>query len=114
VRSCSRCWSPHGGLRRRSDHGAALQTTRSLADARKAFVVNAAGDIIGCSRCVVGLALFAYFQLHTLPPISRRQDPAVLHVADLSARIVGLVIASIMASSLSSVDSAINRARPWW
>src|SRR4029079_645676 len=46
-----------------------LQTTKSLKDARKAFIVNAAGDIIWMfALSFVGLALFAYFQLHTLPP----------------------------------------------
>jgi Na+/proline symporter len=45
-----------------------LQTTKSLADARKAFIVNAAGDIIWMfALSFVGLALFAYFQLHALP-----------------------------------------------
>ncbi len=46
-----------------------LQTTRSEKDARQAFIVNAAGDalwMLGLS--FVGLALFAYFQRHTLPP----------------------------------------------
>ena len=42
-----------------------LQTTRSLRDARRAFVVNAAGDIIWMfALSFVGLALFAYFQRH--------------------------------------------------
>src|SRR5262249_28278968 len=46
-----------------------LQTTRSLPEARKAFVVNAAGDIVWMvALSFVGLALFAYFQEHTLPP----------------------------------------------
>ena len=46
-----------------------LQTTRSLKDARRAFVVTAAGDIIWMfALSFVGLALFAYFQRHPLPP----------------------------------------------
>jgi len=46
-----------------------LQTTRSLPETRRAFVINAAGDalwMIGLS--FVGLALFAYFRHNTLPP----------------------------------------------
>ena len=45
-----------------------LQTTKSVTDARRAFIVNAAGDalwMIGLS--FVGLALFAYFQHHPAP-----------------------------------------------
>ena len=87
-----------------------LQTTKSLKDARKAFVVNAAGDIIWMfALSFVGLALFAYFQLHTLPP-DYSTDKILPYFMSLTfpRGIVGLVIASIMASSLSSVDSAIN------
>jgi solute:Na+ symporter, SSS family len=87
-----------------------LQTTKSLADARKAFIVNAAGDIIWMfALSFVGLALFAYFQLHTLPP-DFSTDKILPYFMSLTfpRGIVGLVIASIMASSLSSVDSAIN------
>ena len=87
-----------------------LQTTKSLGDARKAFIVNAAGDIIWMfALSFVGLALFAYFQLHTLPP-DFSTDKILPYFMSLTfpRGIVGLVIASIMASSLSSVDSAIN------
>ena len=87
-----------------------LQTTKSLKDARKAFIVNAAGDIIWMfALSFVGLALFAYFQLHTLPP-DFSTDKILPYFMSLTfpRGIVGLVIASIMASSLSSVDSAIN------
>ena len=65
-----------------------LQTTKSLEDARKAFIVNAAGDIIWMfALSFVGLALFAYFQLPRAAARFRdRQDPAVFHVADVSAR----------------------------
>jgi Na+/proline symporter len=57
----------------------------------------------------VGLALFAYFQVHALPP-DYATDKILPYFVSLTfpAGIVGLVIASIMAASLSSVDSAIN------
>jgi SSS family transporter len=87
-----------------------LQTTKSLKDARKAFIVNAAGDIIWMfALSFVGLALFAYFQAHALPP-DFSTDKILPYFMSLTfpRGIVGLVIASIMASSLSSVDSAIN------
>jgi solute:Na+ symporter, SSS family len=87
-----------------------LQSTRSLAEARQAFVVNAAGDalwMIGLS--FVGFALFAYFQHHVLPE-SMQSDKLVPYFMSLAfpAGAVGLVIAAIMAASLSSIDSAIN------
>jgi SSS family solute:Na+ symporter len=87
-----------------------LQTTRSLQDARSAFIVNAAGDalwMIGLS--FVGFALFAYFQRVPLPP-EFATDKLVPYFMSLAfpAGAVGLVIAAIMAASLSSIDSAIN------
>jgi SSS family solute:Na+ symporter len=87
-----------------------LQSTRSLPEARQAFIVNAAGDalwMLGLS--FVGFALFAYFQRHTLPP-EMATDKLVPYFMSLAfpAGAVGLVIAAIMAASLSSIDSAIN------
>lgn len=87
-----------------------LQTTRSLKEARQAFIVNAAGDALWMyGLCFVGLALFAYFQHHTLPP-EFQTDKLVPYFMSLAfpAGAVGLVIAAIMAASLSSIDSAIN------
>ncbi len=87
-----------------------LQTTRTVQDARQAFVVNAIGDalwMVGLS--FVGLALFAYFQHHPLPP-EFQTDKLVPYFMSLAfpAGAVGLVIAAIMAASISSIDSAIN------
>lgn len=87
-----------------------MQTTRSVNEARRAFVVNAAGDalwMIGLS--FVGFALFAYFQHRPLPAGFETDKllPYFMSVA-FPAGAVGLVIAAIMAASLSSIDSAIN------
>jgi SSS family transporter len=87
-----------------------LQTTKSLKDARQAFIVNATGDAIWMfALSFVGLALFAFFQSRSLPP-DFATDKILPYFMSLTfpAGIVGLVIASIMAASLSSVDSAIN------
>jgi Na+/proline symporter len=87
-----------------------LQTTRSLEDARRAFVVNAVGDAIWMfALSFVGLALFAYFQQRELPR-DFATDRILPYFMSLTfpPGAVGLVIASIMAASLSSVDSAIN------
>jgi SSS family transporter len=87
-----------------------LQTTPTLRDTRQAFVVHAAGDalwMIGLS--LVGLALFAYFQRQPapdgLPP--DRLLPHFMSVA-FPTGALGLVIAAILAASLSSIDSAVH------
>jgi SSS family solute:Na+ symporter len=87
-----------------------IQSTRSIRDARRAFIVNAAGDALWMlGLTFVGLALFAYFQ-HTPPPeglASDRMLPYFMsHVFPSGA--VGLVTAAILAASLSSVDAAIH------
>jgi len=87
-----------------------LQTTRSLPETRRAFVINAAGDalwMIGLS--FVGLALFAYFRHNTLPP-EYATDKLLPYFMSLAfpAGAVGLVIAAIAAASMSSLNSAIN------
>src|SRR4030095_3509693 len=51
-----------------------IQSTRSTDDARRAFIVNAAGDALWMlGLTFVGLALFAYFQ-HSPPPAGLRSD----------------------------------------
>jgi SSS family transporter len=87
-----------------------LQTTRTLRDTRRAFVVNAAGDalwMIGLS--IVGLALLSYFVHDPLPAgfETDRMLPYFIARA-FPAGAVGLVIAAILAASLSSIDSAIH------
>ena len=87
-----------------------LQTTKSLRDTRRAFIVNAVGDAVWMlGLCFVGLALFAYFRTHTLPA-EFETDKLLPYFMSLAfpAGAVGLVIAAIMAASLSSIDSAIN------
>ncbi|HUK33298.1 MAG TPA: sodium/solute symporter [Vicinamibacterales bacterium] len=87
-----------------------LQTTKSLKDARQAFIVNAAGDAIWMfALSFVGLALFAFFRTRPLPA-DFATDKILPYFMSLAfpGGVVGLVIASIMAASLSSVDSAIN------
>jgi SSS family solute:Na+ symporter len=87
-----------------------LQTTATLRETRQAFVIHAAGDalwMIGLS--VVGLALFAYFQHQPAPPglPADRLLPYFMSVA-FPAGALGLVIAAILAASLSSIDSAVH------
>lgn len=87
-----------------------FQTTRSLRDARQAFVINAVGDTVWMAGLVfVGIALHAYYQHYTMAPGYSADQifPAFLAQA-LPTGAIGLVIAAIFAASLSSIDSAIN------
>jgi SSS family solute:Na+ symporter len=87
-----------------------LQTTETLRDTRRAFVIHAVGDalwMVGLS--VVGLALFAYFQYSPAPaglPPDRLLPRFMSEAFPTGA--LGLVIAAILAASLSSIDSAIH------
>jgi SSS family transporter len=87
-----------------------FQTTKSVADARRAYVINAAGDVLWMfGLAFVGFALLAYFNHVPLPPeyATDRILPYFMSRA-FPAGAVGLVIAAILAASLSSIDSAIN------
>lgn len=87
-----------------------FQTTKSLKDSRQAYLVNAAGDAIWmCGLSFVGLALMAYFTHHPLPAeyATDKILPYFMSQA-FPAGAFGLVVAAILAASLSSVDSAIN------
>jgi solute:Na+ symporter, SSS family len=87
-----------------------FQTTKSMEDSRRAYVVNAAGDALWMfGLSFVGLALFAYFRHHDLPTeyATDKILPYFMSQA-FPAGAVGLVIAAILAASLSSIDSAIN------
>jgi len=87
-----------------------FQTTRSVADARRAYVINAAGDAIWMfGLSFVGLALLAYFNHHELPPAYATDKILPFFMSQaFPPGAVGLVIAAILAASLSSIDSAIN------
>ena len=87
-----------------------FQTTKSLKDSRNAVVINAAGDALWMfGLSFVGLALLAYFKHHTLPPEYATDKILPYFISQaFPPGAVGLVIAAILAASLSSVDSAIN------
>lgn len=91
-----------------------FQTTRTLRDSKQAFVINAVGDALWMvGLAVVGLALFSYFHHEPLPPgvsFEGRSDPIfpTFMAKAFPVGVMGLVIAAIIAASLSSLDSAIN------
>ncbi len=87
-----------------------FQTTKSLKDARQAFIINAVGDavwMIGLS--VVGLALFAYFKAQNIPMGEKPDEifPSFM-ASHFPTGIIGLVVAAIFAASLGAIGSAIN------
>jgi solute:Na+ symporter, SSS family len=87
-----------------------IQTTKDLRGARRAFVVNAAGDAVWMiGLTFVGLALLAFFQ-QSPPPEGLPPDRMLPYFMTQAfpAGAVGLVIAAILAASLSSVDAAIH------
>ncbi len=89
-----------------------FQTTRSIGDARKGFLITAVSDTIWMvALAVVGLALFAYFRHHSIPPqVQANPDHIFPYFLGqvFPPGMVGLVVAAILAASLSSIDSAVN------
>ena len=87
-----------------------FQTTRSVGDARRAFVINAAGDAVWMfGLSLIGVALLAYFTHHPLPAQYEGDKILPYFMSQVfPSGAVGLVIAAILAASLSSIDSAIN------
>ena len=87
-----------------------IQTTRTLRHARQAFIVNAVGDAMWMwGLTFVGLALFTYFQQQPAPEgLAPDRWLPYFMTKVFPAGAVGLVNASILAASLSSVDAAIH------
>ncbi|MBN2295160.1 MAG: sodium/solute symporter [Pirellulales bacterium] len=89
-----------------------FQTTRSIRDARQGFFITAVSDTIWMTAlAIVGLALFAYFQHHAIPPVVQDNPDNIFPYflgEVFPIGLTGLVIAAILAASLSSIDSALN------
>ena len=91
-------------------------TTRDAASARRAFLINNAGDAaITAILTVVGLALLAFYrhQPGALPAgtsLSHNGDGLFPHYIShyLPAGVSGLVISGILAAAMSSLSSGIN------
>jgi hypothetical protein len=89
-----------------------FQTTRSIGEARKGFFITAVSDTVWIvALTVVGVALSAYFRHFPMPAeVQANPDqifPYFLGQVFLPG-MVGLVVAAILAASLSSIDSAVN------
>jgi SSS family transporter len=89
-----------------------FQTTRSIGEARKGFFITAVSDTVWMvALAVVGVALAAYFRYAPMPTEVQANPDQIFpyfvgHV--FPPGMVGLVVAAILAASLSSVDSAVN------
>ena len=86
-----------------------FKATKSLSDAKGAFIVNSIGDTfwtLGLS--FVGLALFAYFK--GVLPGGVREDALTIYFMReaFPSGLNGLVVAAVLASGLSAIDAAIN------
>ena len=87
-----------------------FQSSRSLGEARRSFLLNAATDTIWMAVLgLIGLALFAYCQRYGIPD-GLQNDRILPHFMreHFPVGLTGLVIAAILAASLSSVDAALN------
>ncbi|RKX32373.1 MAG: hypothetical protein DRP71_12110 [Verrucomicrobia bacterium] len=91
-----------------------FQTSRTIRDARQGFVITAVSDVVWMlALAFIGLALFTYFQasLGGLPDWAL-DHPDQIYPYFMSQvfpiGMTGLVMAAILAASLSSIDSAIN------
>jgi SSS family transporter len=91
-----------------------FQTARTIRDARQGFVITAASDFVWMmALAFIGLALFTFFQAS----FGGLPDWALDHPDQIypyfmtqvfPIGMTGLVVAAILAASLSSIDSAIN------
>ncbi len=90
------------------------QTSRTIGDARRGVLLTAVSDTVWMlSLSFVGLALFAFFNASTagLPEWAYDQPDRVFpyFIARVfPAGLTGLVIAAILAASVSSIDSAVS------
>ncbi len=90
-----------------------FSTAKSVSHAQRSFLITAVSDVVWMVLLfIVGLALVAYIKVEGELPGWVEQDadrifPYVM--ADIfPVGVTGLVLAAILAASLSSVDSAIN------
>ena len=88
--------------------------TKSLADARKSMLLNFVGSFVfEAMLCLIGFALFAYFSVHSgsFPGgLKENSDKVFPYFIShyMPVGLSGIVIASLLAASMASLDSGIN------
>ncbi|MCA9428824.1 MAG: hypothetical protein KC994_27340, partial [Candidatus Omnitrophica bacterium] len=90
-----------------------FQTSKSIGEARRGFIITALGDVVWMTALgFIGVSLFTFFKVHGAPPpeIMAQEDQLFPYFMGeiFPIGLTGLVIAAILAASLSSIDSAIN------
>ncbi len=87
-----------------------FQAIRSVDEARKSYLINAVSDTVWMIFLgFVGLALFAFYHHAGFPQGIQNDHILPYFMANhFPVGLTGLVIAAIIAASLSSVDAAIN------
>lgn len=92
-----------------------LYCCRSIADAQKALYGACIGNITVWIMLAVGLGLVAFFELNPLPPaaaaeIAAQPDRIVPYyiVNHLPVGLSGLLVASLFAAGISTLDSALS------
>lgn len=93
-----------------------MQRVFATADERAARRTVALGALLGLPSSVlfffVGTALFAFYRGHTPPPADMANDAIFPYfiVNELPHGVVGLVIASVLASAMGALSSDVNSA----
>ncbi|MEX0641537.1 MAG: sodium/solute symporter [Pirellulales bacterium] len=91
-----------------------FQTSKTLADGRRGLFLTAISDSVWTiALCFVGLALFAFYKAHfgELPAWTKERPDQIFPYFISQAfpiGLTGLIMAAILAASVSSCDSAIN------
>lgn len=91
-----------------------FQTARTIRDARQGFVITAVSDVVWMlALSFIGMALYTYYKARfgEMPAWTITAPDQVFPffmTQVFPAGLTGLVIAAIMAASLSSIDSALN------
>jgi len=93
-----------------------MQRVFATADERAARRTVALGALLGLPSSVlfffVGTALFAFYRVHAPPPAGLPNDAIFpfFIVSELPRGVVGLVIASVLASAMGALSSDVNSA----
>ena len=90
-----------------------FQASQTIQDARRGFLITAITDAIWMTTLsFIGIALFTYYSQVGELPAGFRENTDKIFPAFMSevfpVGVTGLVIAAIIAASLSSIDSALN------
>ncbi len=91
------------------DFAQRLTANRSINDAKKAIILSSAASIlVGLLFLSIGALLYGYYQTHTAPDISNDKLFAYFITQHFPIGIKGLMVAGVLAATMSTLDSTIN------